>query len=143
MRRLCSLALCALLLASCRRETSGQTGVLVSLLTRGPCDCITLSEASADGGAALLQSIDQSSGLPAAFTTAGWREARLAALVYSGGTLGDGSITIIAEGHRGSCKGPVVARAPGKTATVGTGSIRRGGAGGAGLSRARRSSTRQ
>ncbi len=125
-RRLSCALLAALALAGCRRESSGQTAILLTLTTSGPIDCISINEAQTAGDAATssgAQTLDSSSGLPPAFTTnAGWRTATLSALVYSGGTLGDGTFYLLAEGHRGSCAGPVVARFSG-SATFSSGKV--------------------
>ena len=119
MRRSSSLlaALCALAsLPACRREAAGQTAILITLDAKGPCDCVTIREEAAgegglDAGTVLTQQIDAAAGLPAELTTSpGWRTAKLSALVYSGGALGNGAVVLVAEGHRGSCSGPVVSR---------------------------------
>ena len=107
--RLSIAALCLTLLGGCFREDSGQTAILLALTTRGPVDCVVLTEKPTSGGAGLTQTLSGSS-LPAEFSGAGWKTARGSALVYSGGSLGSGTVTLQAEGHRGSCSAPVVAR---------------------------------
>jgi hypothetical protein len=111
-------ALCVLLsLLGCRRENAGQTALLLQLTAKGPLDCLTVrAAATADAGPGLTQSLDASSGLPASFTGSSWRTAQLSALVYSGGELGEGSVSLLAEGHRGTCAGPVISRFSGSAA---------------------------
>ena len=105
----------ALGVAGCRRETDGQTAVLLDLSTGGPIDCLTLEEGPAAqndaGGQALsqTQSLKIGAALPDAFLKS-FRTAKTTALVYAGRDLGDSAVVVQAEGHRGGCDGAVVAR---------------------------------
>ena len=103
--------LLALLAAGCRRQESGQTAVLLQLSTLGPVQCVTVSERGSPG--TLVQTLDHGAGLPAEFSApdkASWSRASVSALIYAGNELGSGTISITAEGHRGNCQGPVVAK---------------------------------
>ena len=107
--RLAFLLLLALAAGACRREQTGQTAILLELGTRGPVQCVVITE-TAPGGA-LHQSLQLKSGLPDDFgqpDKTSWQRAKLSALVYAGGPLGQGAVTLSADGHRGSCTGPVV-----------------------------------
>lgn len=102
-------------LSACRRERSGQTAVLLQLGTNGPVQCIVVTEAgeSAAGATALEQKLELGAGLPEAFAKnerSAWKVATVSALIYSGNTLGTGKVELSAEGHRGSCTGPVVSK---------------------------------
>jgi Putative metal-binding motif/Stigma-specific protein, Stig1 len=112
---LCLAALCA---AGCRRETDGQTAVLVTLSTAGPVDCVVLDQGPAlgvDGGGQAIvdtQTLQLGSGLPAAFDGALplFKSASTTLLVYSGRGLGDSGFYLEAKGYRGGCSGELVAR---------------------------------
>ena len=103
--------------SGCRRETDGQTAVLLTLTTAGPVDCVVLTEgpasASDAGGLAITdtQTLKAGAGLPSAFSAVpGFKTASATALVYSGRALGDAAFFFVAEGHRGGCDGPIIAR---------------------------------
>ena len=106
---------CSLLaIVGCRRETDGQTAVLLTLSTEGPVDCVTLEEGQAsqgDGGQAFTQTqtLKIGAGLPDAFLKA-FKTAKTTALIYSGHDLGGVAVSVQAAGRRGGCGGAVVAR---------------------------------
>lgn len=122
LRRLALLCLLALAAApACRRTSEGQTAVLLTLRTDGPVQCVALVEKGPGGEE--KQEVDAAHGLPADFADARFREAALTLLVYSGNKLGEGALTLSAEGRRGSCSGPAVAKLAALAATFQQGEV--------------------
>lgn len=96
-----STATAALVVSLMACTSTGQTGIVVSVSTAGPVDCVLIS-ASRPGGDAVKAQVE----VP---HHEQWRDARYRVLIYAGGELGDGEVKLSLTGHRGGCETTPVA----------------------------------
>lgn len=81
--------------------TTGQTGLVVSVASDGPVDCVLIA-ASAPGGEPVQAQVE----VP---DPSQWRDVSHRVLIYSGGALGDDAVELSLTGHRGDCDAAPVA----------------------------------